>query len=140
MSFKDKVIEQLILHEGVKLKPYKCTAGKLTIGIGRNLESRGITEHEAYMLCSNDVNDINRDLQFQWPFYTHLDDARRAVLLNMAFNLGISGLLKFKKMLAALLQLDYSKAAAEMLDSKWAKQVGSRADDLAKQMRTGEWL
>ena len=71
------------------------------------------------------------------------DTARRFTIgfnLYLAFNLGISGLLKFKKMLAALLQLDYSMAASEMLDSKWAEQVGSRADDLAKQMRTGEWL
>lgn len=139
MTFKDKIKDQLVLHEGLRLKPYKCTSGKLTIGVGRNLDDVGISEQEAFMLLDNDINKIINSLPFQFPFYSELNDARKAVLINMAFNIGMSGLFKFKNMLAAIRNGDFEQASYEMLDSVWAEQVGNRARQLANQMASGEW-
>ena len=139
MTFKDKIKDQLVLHEGLRLKPYKCTSGKLTIGVGRNLDDVGISEQEAFMLLDSDINKIINSLPFQFPFYSKLNDARKAVLINMAFNIGMSGLFKFKNMLAAIREEDFEQASYEMLDSVWAEQVGNRARQLANQMANGEW-
>ncbi len=133
-----KLIEQLKRHEGLKLKPYKCTAGKLTIGYGRNLDDVGITEIEAEDLLYHDLKKIKHNLSLR-GFYVALSGARADAIDNMAFNIGISGLFKFKKMIAAIESQDYELAAKEMLDSKWAKQVPNRANELAEQMRTGEY-
>ena len=133
-----KIIEeQLVLHEGLKLNPYRCPAGKLTIGVGRNLEDKGISMAEALFLLRNDVEEVRTQLE-RYPWYTQLDPVRQKVLIDMAFNLGIGGLMQFRKMLAALEAGDYGKTADEMLDSKWARQVGKRAQRLAEMMRTGE--
>ena len=123
--------------EGLRLKPYHCTAGKLTIGYGRNLEDRGITEAEAEYLLENDVSEIYEDLAEIYDFFTHLSPMRKAVLIDMAYNLGLGGLNKFQNMIKAIDDGDYSTAASEMLDSRWASQVGDRAERLAKLMRTG---
>ena len=133
-----ELIEQIKKHEGLELKPYKCTTGHLTIGYGRNLESNGISQEEAEYLLNNDLQDLSLRLSC-WGFWGELNDARKSVLVNMAFNIGVSGLLKFKKTLAAIDDCFYEKAAKEMLDSKWANQVGNRAIGLSEQMRTGEW-
>lgn len=135
----EKINAQLIKHEGLKLKPYRCTEGKLTIGVGRNLEDRGITEDEALYLLNKDVLDVTKSLSSQLHIFDYLDGARKGVLINMAFNIGVNGLLKFKCMIAALNRYDYDCAADEMIDSKWADQVGNRSIELANQMRTGEW-
>lgn len=132
------LLEQLKRHEGFKGVPYKCSAGKTTIGYGRNLEANPLTETEAEALLINDINAINFALVYQLNF-TLISPVRQAVLSNMAFNLGVNGLLKFKNMLAAANSGDYELAAKEMLDSKWARQVGNRAIELSEQMRTGEW-
>lgn len=118
--------------------PYRCTSGKLTIGIGRNLDDNGITEQEAMILLHNDIVRVKNQLS-HLPEYLNLDEVRRTVLANMCFNLGIGGLRTFKKMLSALDHGDYDKAADEMLESKWAHQVGKRAVRLARQMRTGSF-
>ncbi len=123
--------------EGLRLKPYHCTAGKLTIGYGRNLEDRGITEAEAEYLLENDVSEIYEDLAEIYDFFTHLSPMRKAVLIDMAYNLGLGGLNKFQNMIKAIDDGDYSKAAFEMLDSRWASQVGDRAERLSKLMKTG---
>ncbi len=123
--------------EGLRLKPYHCTAGKLTIGYGRNLEDRGITEAEAEYLLENDVSEIYEDLAEIYDFFTHLSPMRKAVLIDMAYNLGLSGLNKFQNMIKAIDDNNYSKAASEMLDSRWASQVGDRAERLSKLMKTG---
>ncbi len=123
--------------EGLRLKPYHCTAGKLTIGYGRNLEDRGITEAEAEYLLENDVSEIYEDLAEIYDFFTHLSPMRKAVLIDMAYNLGLGGLNKFQNMIRAIDDGDYSKAAFEMLDSRWASQVGDRAERLSKLMKTG---
>ena len=134
-----KLLEQLKRQEGLRLKPYKCTADKLTIGYGRNLEGNGISETEAEYLLENDVFFLFASLQHKLAFFGLLDKTRCDVLVNMAFNLGVNGLLKFKKMLAAVELGDYVTAADEMLDSRWAKQVGERASELARQMVRGEY-
>lgn len=129
----------LIRHEGLRLKPYKDTVGKLTIGVGRNLDDNGITEEEALFMLHNDISKIVQELDREFPWWRELDNVRQEVLVNMAFNLGIPKLKTFKKFLKALENRDYKTAAKEMLDSKWAKQVGRRAEELAYAMEHGEY-
>ena len=136
---KQKLVEQLERHEGLRLKPYRDTVGKLTLGIGRNLDDKGITPQEARMLLHNDIEYFKRSIEVNIGVYSRLNDCRQNVLLNMAFNLGIAGLKTFKNMLLALENSDYEEAAKQMLSSKWASQVGGRALELAGQMRTGEF-
>lgn len=131
------IYEQLLLHEGLKLKPYRCSANKLTIGVGRNLEDKGITKEEAMLLLENDIINIRKQLK-KYHWFVKQSYIRRKVLIDMAFNLGIPGLLKFKKMILALCQDDHNKAADEMIDSDWYKQVPNRSKRLVKMMRTGE--
>jgi lysozyme len=134
----DKLIKQLKKHEGVELKPYKCTSNKLTIGIGRNLEDVGISEHEAEYLLMNDL-DTYMTAAKTYDWYAGLNDARKAVIVNMLFNMGQTNFNKFLKMKQALDVGDYAEAAKQMLDSRWAKQVKGRSAELAKQMETGKW-
>lgn len=134
-----KEIEQIKRHEGLSLKPYRCTSGKLTIGYGRNLEDNGISLSEANGMLIEDVCSVSIDLRSRISWFERLNEARQGVLINMAFNLGVAGLLKFKKMLSCAEAGDFDSAADEMLDSRWAKQVGKRADELARQMRTGKY-
>lgn len=129
--------EQLILHEGMKLKPYRCPAGKLTIGVGRNLEDKGLSKQEALFLLRRDIAEITNELR-KYPWFETLDMVRQKVLIDMAFNLGINGLFSFKKMLSYLKAGDYEKAADEMVNSRWYGQVGDRSKRLVKMMRTGE--
>ena len=131
-----KVKEQLKRHEGLELKPYMCTSGKLTIGYGRNLDSKGVSEKEADNMLTEDILDVYNILgQFEW--FASLDKVRAGVLVNMTFNMGFHGIQKFVKMINALSLKDYELAAKEMIDSRWARQVGGRATELAEQMRTG---
>ena len=135
----ENITQQLIRHEGVRLKPYKDSVGKLTIGIGRNLDDVGITENEAMTMLRNDVIRCEIEVIDNVQFFSLLDQVRRDVLTNMCFNMGIVRLLGFKKMLHALSQCDHVKASEEMLDSKWARQVGIRATELVYQMKTGKY-
>lgn len=134
-----KVKDQLLRHEGLRLKPYRCTAGKLTIGYGRNLEDYGISQTEAFVLLENDIQKCEKQLLDKIPeIYNPLDEARKSVLLNMCFNLGISSLLGFKTTLSYIKSGDFERAANGMLASKWAKQVGRRAIELSELMRKGK--
>jgi lysozyme len=134
----DKLVKQLKKHEGIELKPYKCTSNKLTIGIGRNLEDVGISEHEAEFLLMNDL-DTYMTAAKSYNWYAGLNDARKAVIVNMLFNMGQTNFNKFLKMKQALDVGDYPEAAVQMLQSKWAKQVKGRSAELSKQMETGKW-
>lgn len=129
--------EQLILHEGIKLKPYRCPAGKLTIGVGRNLEDKGLSRDEALFLLHNDIREVNNALQAH-TWFLRLDRVRQKVLIDMAFNLGLAGLFGFKNMIAYLEVGNYEKAADEMVNSRWYRQVGDRGKRLVKMMVTGE--
>ena len=133
------LIEQLKRHEGLKLKPYKCTADKLTIGVGRNLEDVGISEEEAEMLLQNDIQRATVQIQREFPWTTELDEVRFAALINFTFNVGIGTVGKFVNAMALLRDGNYDMAADEFLNSRWAKQVGQRAIDVTDQIRTGEW-
>ena len=138
-ALMNRIKAQLVRHEGLRLKPYRCTAGKLTIGIGRNLEDRGISQKEAYAMLEQDIVDCEQRLIDEIPqIYTKLDEVRQSVLLNMCFNLGIKGLLEFKNTLAFIDAGDWERAANGMLASKWAKQVGMRAIELSELMRKGK--
>lgn len=130
--------EQLVRHEGLRLNPYFCTAGKLTIGVGRNLEANGISKAEAYFMLENDIVKIINELDEHLPWWKDLSTVRQHVLVDMAFNMGTFGLMKFQKTLAAIKEERYADAAVEMLDSKWAKQVGNRAVSLSRAMETDQ--
>lgn len=134
-----QLIEQLKRHEGLRLKPYKCTADKLTIGIGRNLEDVGISEQEAEMLLQNDIQEAVNQLKERFPWTLELDEVRFAALINFTFNVGIGTVSKFKNAMALLKAKNYDMAADEFLQSRWAKQVGQRAIEVTDQIRTGEW-
>ncbi|GGE75912.1 lysozyme [Streptosporangium jomthongense] len=128
---------QLEKHEGLRLKPYLDTVGKLTVGYGRNLDDVGITRDEADFMLDNDIEAVERQLETVSE-YRALDPVRQTVIANMCFNLGFRGLIGFKRMWAAIGQGNYKRAASEMLNSKWARQVGTRATELADVMRTGK--
>lgn len=139
------IIEQLKRDEGLRLSTYTDTEGKRTIGYGHNLDANplpfgAITPQQAEDILSHDVGSIWRDLQTTLPWIKSLDDPRCGVLTNMAFNLGVHGLLKFRKMLSATEHGLYVMAANEMRDSTWAVQVGARAVRLARQMSEGIWV
>lgn len=133
----------LKLHEGYRAKPYKDTVGKLTIGFGRNLTDNGIRPTEAEFLLDNDIKEATMRLRITFPWTESLDLVRQAVLIDMTFNMGIGGLSGFKTTLRLIEVGDYANAAAQMLRSKWAEQVGmkvgQRAWRLSTMMRTGEW-
>lgn len=128
---------QLVLDEGLRLKPYTDTVGKTTLGVGRNLTDRGITQIEAMMLLDNDIITVEKDLDRSLPWWRSLSEARQQAVSNMVFNLGIIRFLGFKKMLAALQICDYVTASNEMLSSKWAEQVGKRANRLSDMILKG---
>lgn len=130
------LLEQLELHEGRKAKPYVDSVGKLTIGVGRNLTDKGLSEDEIDFLLGNDLKECREDLQrFGW--WADLNDARRNAMLDMRFNLGPSRFRRFRLMLAAVATGDYHEASRQMERSTWATQVGFRAVRLARMMRDG---
>jgi len=156
---KDDFIKKLIQHEGLRLEVYQDTLGIDTIGIGRNLEDRGITEQElsdlsipniehvyengitevdAVYLATNDVEIVETELVRAHPCVDKLDSVRQLILMDMAFNMGVPRLCKFKNMWAAIHEEDFITAAKEMLDSRWANQVKSRSTKLAHAMHHGE--
>lgn len=135
---KQALIKQLIGDEGIRLKPYVDTAGKLTIGIGRNLTDRGISQAEAYFLASNDIIEVCAELDKALPWWTRLDSVRQMVLADMAFNMGVTKLVADNpRMLAACEAGDYASAANEMLIGPWHEEVGARATRLSEAMRSG---
>ena len=157
---RQDLIEKLIVSEGLKLQVYKDTLGIDTIGIGRNLEDRGITQQElddldipsidhvyewgiteadAVYLAENDVQIVEEELLRAHPCVEQLDAVRQLIVIDMAFNMGVPRLCKFKNMWAAIHEEDYQNAAKEMLDSRWAVQVKSRSTKLAHAMHHGEF-
>lgn len=134
--------EMLRVHEGFVGHAYRDHLGYWTIGIGRLIDQRrggGITEEEARYLLRNDLERIRGELHDRVGWLGSLSDVRRAAVLDMAFNLGVDGLLGFRRMLAALEARDYQRAADEALDSLWARQVGMRARDIAEMVRHDRW-
>ena len=134
---KKKLIEELKRDEGVRLHPYRCSANKLTIGVGRNIEERGITMEESDYLLNNDLTICIEEIESVFTWYYYITDNRKRAIINMVFNLGLTKLLKFKNFIAAMEAKDYVTAGKEMLDSRWAKQVGNRADRLEQMIVNG---
>ena len=128
---KDRLKNNLVREEGLKLKPYKCTAGKLTIGVGRNLEDRGITEATVDQMLEEDIAICIAELQANISNFNDHPDAVKETLVDLCFNLGISRLKKFKQTLRyideGLETSNYTKAAVELLNSNYAKQLPNRA-------------
>ena len=154
---REDLIKQLAIHEGVELEVYEDTLGIETIGIGRNLKDRGIadlelahlsksmdeiyqdgiTEEDAYFLAERDIDIVEGELFAAKPICNRLDGVRQMILIDMAFNMGIPRLMKFKKMWANIEGNHYELAAIERLDSLWADQVKGRATKLSEAMKTG---
>lgn len=127
----------LIRDEGLRLRPYHDSVGKLTIGVGRNLDDRGISHVEAQYLLRNDIAIVQAELDLQLPWWRYLTEGRQRALANMAFNLGLPTLLQFRRMLGAIQRGNYDEAAREALDSRWARQVGERSQRIAEMIRDG---
>jgi lysozyme len=131
-----RLLEQ---HEGREAKPYKDTAGHLTIGIGRNLDANPLSDDEIEYLFNNDVNRVWKECTAKLAAFGFgaLDDVRQHVLMDLTFNVGITGVLQFSKMLAAVARRDFDEAAVQLMDSKAATQEPNRIKQLAKMMKTG---
>jgi len=139
MADNAKLIIDLVRDEGLKLMPYHCTAGKLTIGVGRNLDDVGISKDEAMNLLASDLARTVKECEKQsWWLAVADDEVRSRAMLNMCFNLGIRRLSGFKNTLDAIHDKRWKDAAAGMRASLWAKQVGARAERLAKMVETGK--
>jgi lysozyme len=137
-----RLIEQLKIHEGVRTHAYFCSEDKITIGVGRNVDSNGglgLSEDEINYLLDNDIKRCQQELEFNFDWFKELDEVRRDAIINLNFNVGITTLKKFKKAIAAMDLHDYDTAAMEFLDSRWASQVGTRALDVTDMIRTGEY-
>lgn len=159
----ETLLNQLRIHEGERLQVYKCTAGYFTIGVGHNLESnplpkfildkmgilttdkikvigilqqRGITRAESELILRYDISVLSDEIVRGIPFIHSLKETAKIVLYDMAFNLGVKGLLKFKKTLEYIKEGNYKLASHEMLNSTWAAQVGKRAVTLSKMLAT----
>jgi len=133
-----ELLAQLKKHEGFRSKPYLCTAGKLTIGYGRNLDDVGIDQSEADNLLRNDVYAAIRELD-RYPWAAELDQVRFDAMVNFMFNVGANTFAKFEKMIAAMESKNYERASMELMDSLYAKQVGNRAVDVSYMIEVGEY-
>lgn len=134
---KNRFIKQMRFHEGVRNKVYKDHLGIETIGVGRNLVDRGLSDEEVDYLLSNDITIVENELDNGLSWWRDLDEVRQRALADLAFNMGLPRLHGFVKMLSALQRRDYHAAADELLDSKYAKQVGERSNRVAEMIRTG---
>jgi len=135
---KQRLFQQLRLHEGVEKFPYQCTAGYLTIGVGRNIEERGLSDDEIDFILDNDIKIVMNEVSDTFDWFFDITEIRQRVVADMIFNMGLPRFKQFKKMIAALEDGAWSEAADQMLDSKWADQTGARADRLSLMMRDDE--
>jgi lysozyme len=146
-----RVIEQLKRHEGLRLYVYDDATGREirkgsrvqghpTIGVGRLLTSaRGLSTIEIEMLLENDIEVVVDELNRNVPWWNELNESRQAVMVNLCFNLGWPRLSLFENMLDAAEKGNWDRAADELMDSKWFRQVGLRGLELVEQLRTGTW-
>lgn len=140
MDNNELLIKELVRDEGVVLHAYQDSVGLWTIGIGRLIDKRkggGITQAEAEYLLANDVDKVVSQLDAKLPWWRQLSPVRMRVIINMAFNLGVDGLLGFKNTLGMVQRGEFEAASKGMLNSTWAKQVGNRAVRLADMMKAG---
>ena len=136
-----KLVEQLKRHEGIRTHAYQCTANMTTVGVGRNIDEDGgigLSIDEIEFLLENDIKRCKQEL-ISFPWFSQIDSVRQDALINLCFNLGMTRLLGFRNALTAMSEGDYDKAADEFMDSRWAKQVGSRAEEVCAMIRTGNY-
>lgn len=142
----DKLSEQIKRHEGAvtlsngRHKVYRCPAGHLTVGWGRNLEGRGLSDAEAEMLLRNDLKESREELLKTWPWMQSLDPIRLSAFINLHFNMGLPTLKQFIKTLDAAKKGDWHQCADELTDSRWYTQVGIRGKEIVEQIHYGKWL
>lgn len=137
----DKLIEMIKHHEGVVAHAYKDSRGYLTIGVGRLIDEElggGLSDDEIDYLLTNDINRCIEEAE-TYPWFAGLSEPRQAVVISLLFNLGKPRWDGFKKAQAAIAAGDMAEASRQLLDSKWARQVGKRAHEMAAQLQSGEW-
>ena len=135
----NNIKDLLILHEGVRQFPYEDTVGKVTIGVGFNLTDVGLLPEEIDFILENRINRTKAEVHEAFPWFSSLDEVRQAVVVDMAYNMGLPVLKQFRNTLAYIQEGNYTAAARNMLMSKWAQQVKGRAKRLARMMETGLW-
>lgn len=140
---RNRLTETLKRHEGLakvvekRVYPYKCPAGYLTIGYGRNLDGIGISFEEAEILLNNDIDNAIKAVRIVFPDFDSIDDVRQEVLVNLMFNIGYLKFVQFKKMIAAVKIKDFNEAAKQLRDSQWYNQVGNRGKELVNMLEKG---
>lgn len=138
----EHLIKMLKRHEGVKSHAYRCSENFITVGVGRNIDSDGglgLSEDEIDYLLANDIRRCRAELEEGFDWFGELDGIRQDALIDFNFNVGLTTFLKFKKFIAAMKKNDWPTAAKELLSSKYAKQVGARADEIAAMITSGDY-
>ena len=136
----DRLINMLKMHEGIETHAYQCSANKITIGVGRNVDpvdGLGLSQDEIEYLLKNDIDRVRVELGDEYEWFDDLVPARQDAMIDISFNLGATRLRKFKKALKAMADEDYEKAANEFMDSRWSEQVGRRAYTVTQMIRKG---
>jgi lysozyme len=132
-------VNQLIIgHEGLKLKLYKCPANKWSLGVGRNVEDRGISESEAMFMFENDLADVKRHC-LHYPWFAELSEVRQAAVLDLMFNLGPTRFSGFRLFIEAMAMKQYPWASAELKNSRWYGQVGRRGPRICGMILNDRW-
>ena len=142
-----KLTEMLRRHEGVESHAYLCSQNFMTIGVGRNVDAGddggarglGLSDDEVDYLLENDIGRVIQELDGEYSWFSELNEARSDAMVDISFNLGQTRLRGFKKALEAMGSGDWEEASRQFLDSRWAKQVGSRATELAEIIRVGDY-
>lgn len=132
----EQVTKDLKVDEGFRCSPYQCSADKKTIGYGWNIDDRPISERIAGLILQEQILETLAECE-RLPWFHNLSTVRKGVIINMIFNIGMGRFLGFQKTIGFIKAGMFGKAALEMLDSKWARQVGRRADRLSAEMREG---
>ena len=139
---REKLIEMLKVHEGVETHAYKCSASKITVGVGRNVDPEGgigLSDDEVDYLLQNDIDRVVSELDSEYDWFAGLDDVRQDAMIDISFNLGQTRLRAFKNALAGMASGDWNEAADQFMDSSWSGQVGNRAKELTQMIRTGSY-
>tara|TARA_R100001163_G_C4875351_1_gene75224 strand:+ start:48 stop:473 length:426 start_codon:yes stop_codon:yes gene_type:complete len=139
----DRLINMLKMHEGIETHAYQCSANKITIGVGRNVDpvdGLGLSQDEIEYLLKNDIDRVRVELGDEYEWFDDLVPARQDAMIDISFNLGATRLRKFKKALKAMADEDYEKAANEFMDSRWSEQVGRRAYTVTQMIRKGSYV
>jgi len=134
MKNKERLKTSLINDEAFRSKPYRCSANKLTIGVGRNIEDRGISRKEGLFLLDNDIREVEEDMLGLFPRFGQFSESRQVALMNMRFQLGYRRFRKFKKMIQAVRNRDWGEVKVQAKDSKWYRQVTRRAERILKML------